>query len=258
MLTLRILKSGWTPWLILPKNIACVALRLVMGGINFAWLAVWVPSPDWPRFATFFRSLGEATAPGGGEYGPCPESASYTLAFALQLRKVTENLSQGSRKALGWSAPNVIRLVDLAIAGDRLDWPADPCRPWLSRQATGSTLGQRKYLPSYHTRGFPTSAKFGSKLAVRTLMWSANSGTPRSSCICLLLTYQGAPVSRRRHLDCNTCSLRTWERAADLHAGHASWGGWAAYIAGLRSWRRDHSSCSGGDPACPSSEQSSF
>ena len=24
-----------------------------------------------------------------------------------------------------------------------------------------------------------------------------------------------------RHLDCNTCSLRTWLRAADLHAGHA-------------------------------------
>jgi len=24
-----------------------------------------------------------------------------------------------------------------------LDWPAGPCRPWLSHQATGSTLGQR-------------------------------------------------------------------------------------------------------------------
>jgi hypothetical protein len=31
-----------------------------------------------------------------------------------------------------------------------------------------------------------------SKLAFRALMWSAKSGTPRSSCICLLLTYQGA------------------------------------------------------------------
>jgi len=123
--------------------------------------------------------------------------------------------------ALGCSAPNAIRLVDLAIVGDGLDWPTVPCRPWLSRQGTGSTLRQRKYLPSCRTRGFHTSADFESKLSVRALMWSANSGTPRSSCICLLLTYQGAPVAKRRHLDCNTCNLRTWERAADVHAGDA-------------------------------------
>jgi hypothetical protein len=110
-------------------------------------------------------------------------------------------------------------LVDLAIAGDCLDWPAGPCRPSLSRQATGPTLSQRKYLPSCHTRGFPTSANFELKLTVRALMWSANNRTPRSSCICLLLTYQGAPVARRRHLDCNTCSLWTWVWAADLHMG---------------------------------------
>ena len=63
--------------------------------------------------------------------------------------------------------PNAIHLVDLAIAGDGLDWPAGPCRPWLSRQATGSTLVQCKYLPSCRTSGFPTSANFDSKLAVR-------------------------------------------------------------------------------------------
>ena len=33
--------------------------------------------------------------------------------------------------------------VDLVIAGDDLNWPAGPCRLWLSRQTTGSTLGQR-------------------------------------------------------------------------------------------------------------------
>ena len=33
--------------------------------------------------------------------------------------------------------------------------------------ATGSTLGQRMYLPSCRTRAFPTSANFESKLAVR-------------------------------------------------------------------------------------------
>ena len=165
------------------------------------------------------RRLGEPAAP-GGECGPCREFASYTLAFALQLRKITD-LSQGSRKALGWSAPNMIRLVDWAIKGDGLDWPAGPCRPWLSRQATGSTLGQSKYLPSCRTRELPSSAHFESKPAVSALMWSANRRTPRFSCICLLLTYQGAPIARRRHLDCNTCSLRTWVPSADLHAGQA-------------------------------------
>ena len=112
-------------------------------------------------------------------------------------------------------------LIDLAIAGDGLDWPSGPCRASLSRQAKGSTLGQRKYRPSYRTWGFPTSPIFESNLAIRVLMWTANNGMSRSSCICLLLTYQGAPVGRRRHLDCNTCSLRTWVRAADIHTWHA-------------------------------------
>jgi len=155
------------------------------------------------------------------ECGPCPDFTSNTLTFALQLRKITENLSQGNRMVLGCSAPNAIHLVDLANVGDGLDWPAAPCRPWLLRQGTGLTLGQLKYLPSCRTRGFPTSANFESKLSVGALMWLANSGTPRSSCICLLLTYQEAPVARRRHLDCNICNLRTWERAEYLYAGHA-------------------------------------
>jgi hypothetical protein len=83
--------------------------------------------------------------------------------------KSWKNLSQGNRKAISWSAPNASCLVDLAIAGDGLDWPAGPCRPCLSRQVTGSTLGQRKYLPSCSTRDFSTSANFASKLAVTAL-----------------------------------------------------------------------------------------
>jgi hypothetical protein len=186
-------------------------------------LAVWGLSPDWlNRKNEVLRRLGEATAPGGWrESVPCPDFASYTLVFALQLRKITENISRGIRKALSWQAPNTIRLVDLAIENDGLEWPAGPCSPWLSRQATRSTTGQRKYQPSCRTRGFPTSANFESKLAVRALTWSANSGTPRSSYVCLLLTYQGATVKRRRHLGCNTCSLRTWERCTR----NTSWGG---------------------------------
>jgi len=62
-----------------------------MGGINFGWLAVWVPSPDWLcrklEVCYVVRRLGETAAPGGGERGPCPDFTLYTLAFALQLRK---------------------------------------------------------------------------------------------------------------------------------------------------------------------------
>jgi len=42
-------------------------------------------------YATFVMCLGEAAAPGGGRCGPCPDFESNTLAFALQLRKITEN-----------------------------------------------------------------------------------------------------------------------------------------------------------------------
>ena len=79
------------------------------------------------------------------------------------------------------------------------------CGPWLSRKATGSTLCQRKYLPSCLNIWFTTSAVFEFKFAVRALMRSANSGTLRSSCICLLPTYQGEPVARSRHLDLHVC-----------------------------------------------------
>jgi hypothetical protein len=89
---------------------------------------------------------------GEGECGPCPDFASCTLAFALQLKKITEN-------------PNAIRLVDLAVSGNCLDWPAGPCRPWLSRQTTGSTLGQR--ICRLAILGDSPSANFESKLCGR-------------------------------------------------------------------------------------------
>jgi hypothetical protein len=144
---------------VLTKDWCRGGTKLVMGGTTLVgWLSgFWAQTGSIAnrKYATFVRRLGEAAAPGGGECGPCPDFASYTLEFALQLRKIIENLSQGNRRALGWSAPNAILLVDLTIAGDGLDCPAGPCRPWLSRQATGSTLGQRKYLPSCPTRGVP-------------------------------------------------------------------------------------------------------
>jgi len=58
--------------------------------------------------------------------------------ICLQLKKITENLRVPEMRS---ADPNTIHLVDLAMASDGLDWPAAPCHPWLSRQATGSTPG---------------------------------------------------------------------------------------------------------------------
>ena len=106
--------------------------------------------------------------------------------------------------------------------GHRGRWPRLACWPLPPLAfASGDGLNPRSARPSCHTRGFPTSVNFESKLTVGALMWSENSGTPRSSCICLLFPYQGTEVAKQRHLDFNTCSLRSRVRAADLHAGHA-------------------------------------
>jgi len=48
----------------------------------------------------FDGRLGETATPGEGECGQCHDFASNTLTFKLKLRKITENLSQSSRKAL--------------------------------------------------------------------------------------------------------------------------------------------------------------
>jgi hypothetical protein len=63
---------------------------------NFGWLAVWVLSPDWlSRKGDFCQALRRSHSAWRGECGPCPDFTSYTLAFTLQLRKITENLNQG-------------------------------------------------------------------------------------------------------------------------------------------------------------------
>ena len=192
------------------------------------------------RCATFIKRLGETATSGERNAGRATTLHRRPWHLFTTEGKSRKTLSQAIRKTLGWPAPNAIRLVDLAIAGDGLDWPAGIYRPWLSRKATWSTLGQRKYLPSCRTRGFPTSTNLEWKLAVRALMWSANNGTPRSSCICLLPirgtsskvdTWIVAPVASG-----HGCGRRTSTRGTH----NPSWAGWAAYIAGLRSWRRDH------------------
>ena len=148
---------------------------------------------------TFCRRLGEAAAPGGGGMRAVPRLCIAYPGICLTTEENHGKPQLGYPKGDRLTSAERDSFSRLAIAGDGLDWPTGLCSPSLSRQVTGSILGQRKYLPSCRTRGFPTSANSEPKLAVRALMWSANNGTPRSSCICLLRKYQGAPVARRRH-----------------------------------------------------------
>jgi len=126
------------------------------------------------------RCLGEAAAP-GGICGPCPDFVLNTLAFALQLRKTPENISQCNGMALGCLASNAIRLSTWpprAVASTGL---LSPAALGFHVRRQGSALGKLEYLQRCRTRGFPTSANFESKLSVRALKWSANSRTHRSS-----------------------------------------------------------------------------
>ena len=205
-----------------------------MGGVKFGWLGVWVLSQDWlSRILEVCDSHTLQVCDISQELRWSHRSSGnarrdmhrlwivYTSICLTIEKKLRKTLVQDIRKAFCWTALYATRLVDLAIAGDGLDWFSGPCRPLLARQMKDSTVGQRKYLPICRTRGFPTSANFESKLSVRAVISWASSGAPRSSGICLQLTYQSASVAKRRHLDCNNFSLRTWVRAADLHAGHA-------------------------------------
>jgi len=196
-----------------------------MGLINIRSLAAWVQSPDWLSRILVLCEV-------------CQALRWSRLTWWREMRTVSrlcieypgicltteENYGKnrsGYGRALGSSAPNAITLVELAITGNGLDWPVVPCRPWLSRQATEWTLGQPKYPPCCRTRGFLISAKFESKLSVRALMCVGKQQNAQILVYLPVNYVPGAPVAMRRNLGCNTCSLRTRVRAADLHAVHA-------------------------------------
>jgi hypothetical protein len=148
-----------------------------------------------------------ATGGGGGGVGTLAEGhrdweeravplLNYTLAFALQLRKITENLSQFYRMVLDNNRCRLRRLFR-----GSLDWPAERQSSSITRGWLQTALGRHRCLPNCQTKGFPESANFESKLSVNALMLSAKNGIPKYSWIRLQLMYQGALVAMRRHLD---------------------------------------------------------
>jgi hypothetical protein len=101
---------------------------------------------------------------------------NYTLAFAFQLRKSTENLRHGSRVVGDCSLRQIGRFFR-----DSLDWPAERQSSSVTRGWLQSALGRQKCLPRCRAKGFPASANFESKLSVSALIWSVKNGIPKSS-----------------------------------------------------------------------------
>jgi hypothetical protein len=102
------------------------------------------------------------------------------LAFALQLKKNTEDLSQFRRLALDTNS-----CVDLAaFLGATLISLSSISRLRLPV----ADFSQ----PTFRNKIFPTSANLELKLPVSDLMRSAKNRVPKSSWICLLLAYKSA------------------------------------------------------------------
>jgi len=109
-------------------------------GINSAWLAVWVLSPDWlSRKSDFLRALRWNRRAGGMRAVPwlCFLYHGICLITEENHGKPQSGYPKGARLI----SAERDSFFDLAIAGDGLDWPDGSCHPWISRQATGSTLG---------------------------------------------------------------------------------------------------------------------
>ena len=154
-----------------------------MGKRNFGWFAVWVPSRDWLcrklEVWHFCQTLMWIRLAWRRGIRAVPILCILYSDIWLQLRKIHGKPSV--------SEPKGSRLIsaegDSFSRGHRGRWhrlSCWPCPPWLSCQATGSTHGERKCLPSYRNREIPTSSTLESKFSARALMLLAESGTPRS------------------------------------------------------------------------------
>ena len=58
-------------------------------------------------------------------------------------------------------------------------------------------------------------------LSSQSVLWCGQQTAERPDPRVSACYTPGGTIARRRHLGCNTCSLRTWMRAANHHAGHA-------------------------------------
>jgi len=161
-----------------------------MGKINFGRLALWVPSPDW-----LWRILEEcgvcqahrwSRRTLGGSAGRAPTSHRIPCHLPYKWRK----LRKSSVRITEWR-PAVQRRTRFVLSTwTSRRWPrldCCHCLPCLSLQATGSNLGQLKFLPSCRTRGFPHLVTLSRNS--RSGLWCGRQRAERSDprvCACYL------------------------------------------------------------------------
>ena len=134
-------------------------------------------SQTW-RCATFIGRLGETATTGERNAGRASTLHRIPRYLPYNWGKITEKPQSGYPKGARLTCAE---RDSCSRPGHCGGWPAGRCRPWLSRQPTGSTLGQRKYLQScrtryspYHlmscrTRGFSVSANEAIQLQGRAV-----------------------------------------------------------------------------------------
>jgi len=187
----------------------------------------------------------------------CIEYTGICLTTEGKLRKI---INQGKRRALDCSVPNANPLFDLVMADDGLDKPTVPCRPWLSRQATGSNLVQLKYLPITRTKVSPHQLTLSqsSRSELFCDRQTAERPDPRVS-NCYLSTGENQfRVGDTSIVTPITSGYVCGQRTSTRGTHGTSLGGSASYITGLGSCRIHHVSYSAGHPAYPSYEQPYF
>jgi hypothetical protein len=168
-------------------RVGCWPLRKGGGGDNqFGWRSAWL-----------------------GKAGCAP---FWSMEIALKMRTITENFSQGSQVAGGYSLRRLGRLLGTASAGLPSISP-----PRIPVGGFSQPLDKTGAFLVAELRGSPHQLN----LIRNCQMWSANKGIHEISWICRLVTYQGALAAMRRHLYCKTSSFRTWLRSAYLRIGHS-------------------------------------
>jgi hypothetical protein len=131
--------------------------------LHFGWLAVWVLSPDWQchilKCAKVNRRLGEAATPKsvwrGGVWAVPRLCINLYPGICLKTGEYHGKPQSGHQKSA--------RLISaerdsFSLLGQRLAMASTglPAPPLLAMgSGDGVNLGQRKYLPSCRTKGFP-------------------------------------------------------------------------------------------------------
>jgi hypothetical protein len=153
--------------------------QLVLYEKYFGWMALWELNTEVLGSLWLMTS---ATWGGGGEGITSADCLhdwgrravplwNYTVAFTLQLRKITENLSQGSRVVGDYSLYRLGRLF-LWTASAGLLSVSPPRLP------VGGFRQPLVGTSAFQVAELRDSPHFESKFSVRALMWSAKNGIP--------------------------------------------------------------------------------